>query len=123
MGMRWQVFSICAFYIFVLSFYGCTKKDIIGDVSFPSDTALDVSRYALVIEPYITFRDKPGDDGVVSSHARLGEIFEIEAIKSEMFRGVHVVWIHLKDAGWVSSESMRLYPTKEKAINASKKIK
>lgn len=121
--MRWRVLSVCAFYVFVVSFYGCTKKDVIGELNFPSDTALDVSRYALVTEPYITFRDKPSDDGVVSSHARLGEVFEIEAIKSEMVRGVHVVWIHLKDEGWVASDSVRLYSTKEKAINASKKIK
>ena len=122
-GMRWRVFPICTFYIFVFSFCGCTKEDVIGNVVFPSDTALDFSRYALVIEPYITFRDKPGDDGIVSSHARLGEIFEIEAIKTEMVRGGHVVWVYLKDAGWITSESVRLYSTKEKAVNASKKIK
>ena len=101
----------------------CTKKDIVENVILPKDTALDFPRYALVIEPYVTFRDKPSDDGITSSHAREGEVFEVDAIKVETQNDSQVLWVKLKDAGWISSIFVRLYSTKEKASTASKKLK
>jgi len=101
----------------------CTKKDIVEDLILPADTALDFPQYALIIEPYVTFRDKPSDDGVTSSHAREGEVFEVDAIKVETQNGIQTLWVELKDAGWISSAFIRLYSTKEKAVTASKKLK
>ena len=101
----------------------CTKKDIVEDLNLPADTALDFPQYALIIEPYVTFKDKPSDDGISSSHAREGEVFKINAIKVETQNGKQFLWVELKDAGWISSSFIRLYSTKEKAITASKKLK
>ena len=107
----------------MLILISCSKEDVVEDASLPQETALkDFSRYALVIEPYITFKDTPYEDGVSSSHARAGEVFEVEAIQVQLQNGKKVIWVELKDAGWVQSSSLQLYPTKEKAITASKKI-
>lgn len=115
------LFSLMFFSFVVV---GCTKEDYIENIELPAETAMvDASRYAVVIEPYVTFRDKPQDDGITSSHARAGEIFEVQAIKLEMINGTQVMWIKLKDAGWLVANSLRLYPTKEKANVASRKLK
>ncbi|MGP1439762.1 MAG: hypothetical protein ACTTJ3_03365 [Treponema sp.] len=119
--MRFSLFSC---FLIILLLTSCSKKDEIEKVVLPNDTALtDSMQYAVVIEPYVSFRDKPSDDGITSSHARSGEIFEVEAIKAEMKNGKQILWINLKNAGWLTSSSVRLYPTKEKASTASKKLK
>ncbi len=117
-------FFLIALLILQSLIFSCTKEDVIEKVDLPPETAINnVSRYALVIEPYISFRDKPSEDGITSSHARSGEVLEVEAIKLEMKNEVQEIWVELKNAGWVLSSSLRLYPTKEKAITASKKLK
>ena len=114
----------CFFLFFlIILLTDCTKKDIVQDLVLPADTALDFPRYALVIEPYVTFRDKPSDDGISSSHAREGDVFEIDAIKVETQNDRQVLWVKLKDAGWISSSFIYIYSTKEKAVTASKKLK
>ena len=110
--------------LFCLSFVGCAKEDYIESIELPAETAvMDASRYAVIAEPYVTFRDRPKDDGITSSHARSGEVFEVQAIRLEMIAGKQVIWIELKDAGWLTSDSLKLYPSKEKAIVASRKLK
>lgn len=116
--------SLFACFVTFLLLLGCTKKDVIDKVVLPRDTAITNSmQYAVVIEPYVSFRDKPSDDGITSSHARSGEVFVVEAIKAEMKNGKQILWINLKDAGWITSSSVRLYATKEKASTAAKKLK
>jgi len=118
-------FSLISLTVFsLLVFVSCTKEDYIESIELPRETAMmDASRYAVVIEPYVTFRDRPRDDGVTSSHARAGEVFEVQAIKLEMVNGEQIRWIFLKEAGWLTSNSLKLYPTKEKAFVASRKLK
>ena len=41
----------------------------------------------------------------------------------EMKNGKQILWVNLKDAGWLTSSSIRLYATKEKASTAAKKLK
>ncbi|MGP1438324.1 MAG: hypothetical protein ACTTKH_04555 [Treponema sp.] len=108
----------------ILLLIGCTKKDVIEKITLPQDTAINSAmQYAVIIEPYVSFRDKPSDDGITSSHARSGEVFMVEAIKAEMKNGNQILWINLKDAGWLISSSVHLYSTKEKANTAAKKLK
>ena len=112
------------FFITIFLLTSCTKKNEIEKIVLPQDTAIAYSmRYAVIIEPYVSFRDKPSDDGITSSHARSGEVFVVEAIKAEMKNGKQILWINLKDAGWLTSSSVRLYATKEKASTAAKKLK
>lgn len=102
----------------------CIREDFINKVDLPSETAIqDAVRYAVVVEPYVTFRDRPQEDGITSSHARAGEVLEVSAIKLEMVNGEQFMWVALKDAGWLTADSLRLYPTKEKALVASRKLK
>jgi len=102
----------------------CTKEDYIENIELPAETAVtDASRYAVVMEPYVTFRDRPQDDGITASHARAGEVLEVQAIKLDMINGKQEMWIELKNAGWIISSSLKLYPTEEKAITAARKLK
>jgi len=120
--LHFALFSLAI--LSLLTFVGCTKEDYIENIGLPVETAvMDASRYAVVVEPYVTFRDRPQDDGITSSHARAGEIFEVQAIKLDKINGKQVIWIELKDAGWLTSGSIKLYPTKEKATVASRKLK
>ena len=125
--MRFSVFfffSTVVLFLSTLFLSSCTKKDGLENIILPRDTAITNSmQYAVIIEPYVSFRDKPSDDGITSGHARSGEVFSVEAIKSEMKNGKQVLWVNLKDAGWLTSSSVRLYSTKEKAVTASKKLK
>lgn len=117
-------FLLIAFFSVVLLLTSCTKKNVIEKVVLPKDTAISTSmQYAVIVEPYVSLRDKPSDDGITSSHARSGDVFVVEAIKAEMRNGKQVLWINLENAGWLISSSVRLYPTKEKASTAAKKLK
>lgn len=119
--LRFDLFSLAILLMVVVS---CTKEDYIENMELPKETAvMDASRYAVVLEPYVTFRDKPQDDGITSSHARAGEVFEVRAIKLEMINGEQVMWVCLENAGWLTSTSLKLYPTEEKAIVAARKLK
>jgi len=105
-------------------FVACTKEDYIEGIELPRETAvMDASRYAVVMEPYVMFRDVPKDDGITSSHARAGEVFEVQAINLDMTSGEQVVWVLLKGAGWILATHLRLYPTEEKARAASRRLK
>ena len=121
--MRFPLFLFACFAT-ILLFTNCTKKEDFEKIVLPSDTAItNAMQYAVIIEPYVSFRDRPSDDGITSSHARSGEVFVVEAIKAEMKNGKQMLWINLKDAGWLTSSSVRLYATKEKANTAAKKLK
>ena len=113
--MRFPLFSFACFAT-ILLLANCKKKEGFEKIVLPSDTAItNAMQYAVVIEPYVSFRDRPSDDGITSSHARSGE--------AEMKNGKQMLWINLKDAGWLTSSSVRLYATKEKANTAAKKLK
>ena len=113
-----------ACFVIISLLLSCKKKEGFEKIILPSDTAITNSmQYAVVIEPYVSFRDKPSDDGITSSHARSGEGFVVEAIKVEMKNGKQILWVNLKDAGWLTSSSIRLYSTREKASTAAKKLK
>ena len=121
--MRFPLFSFACFAA-ILLLANCKKKEGFEKIVLPSDTAItNFMQYAVIIEPYVSFRDKPSDDGITSSHARSGEVFVVEAIKVEMKNGKQILWVNLKDAGWLTSSSVRLYATKEKANTAAKKLK
>ena len=107
-----------ACFVIISLLLSCKKKEGFEKIILPSDTAITNSmQYAVVIEPYVSFRDKPSDD------ARSGEVFVVEAIKVEMKNGKQILWVNLKDAGWLTSSSIRLYSTREKASTAAKKLK
>ena len=119
---RFTLFSFILCVVFISS--SCTKEDYIENIDLPAETAVtDASRYAVVMEPYVTFRDRPQDDGITASHARAGEVLEVQAIKLDMINGKQEMWIELKNAGWIISSSLKLYPTEEKAITAARKLK
>ncbi len=116
---RTLIFCLCL----CLLFLSCSKKDNLADLELPSDSAMhDANRYALIIETYISVRDKPGDDGISISHARRLDIFKVEGLEIIHKDNEQILWVNL-GIGWVPRSGLQLYPSWEKANTASKKLK
>ncbi len=109
--------------LFCLVVFSCSKSNDLADLDLPSDSAMhDANRYALITETYISVRDKPGDDGITISHARRLDIFKIEGLEIIQKDDQQIHWVNL-GVGWVPRSALQLYPSKEKANTASKKLK
>ncbi len=109
--------------IFCVLFFSCSKNEGILKLELPEDSAMnDANRYAVIIETYISIRDKPGDDGITTSHARRLDIFKIEGIEIEKKGEEQILWVNV-GSGWVPRSSVQLYSSKEKAETAGKKLK
>lgn len=103
--------------------FSCSERDDFKALELPSDSAMhDANRYALIVETYISVRDKPGDDGITISHARRLDIFKVDGLEIIQKEDEQILWVDL-GVGWVPRTSLQLYPSREKANTASKKLK
>ncbi|MEL3912140.1 hypothetical protein [Treponema pedis] len=111
------------FILFFLSLCSCSKKERLKEVDLPSDSAMnDANRFALIIETYVSLRDKPGEDGIAIAHARRLDIFPVEGLKIVKNKDEQELWINL-GTGWIQRESVQLYPSKEKVLKAAEKYR
>lgn len=109
--------------IFCFFVFSCSKQEGLLDLDLPPDSAMnDANRYAIIIETYISIKDKPGDDGITTSHARRLDIFKIEGLEIEKKDGEQILWVNV-GSGWVPRSSVQLYSSKEKANTAGKKLR
>lgn len=114
-------FALSFFIVFVL--FSCTSDEGLEQVVLPVDSAInDANRYALIVETYISLRDKPGDAGITVAHARQKDVFPVKGIEIVSKNLSQSLWINL-GSGWVPRSCVRLYPTKEKALTEAKKLK
>lgn len=118
--MRYRFAFILIFFLLIFS---CNDDKGLECVVLPSDSAInDANRYALVIETYISLRDKPGYSGIIVAHARQKDVFSVKGIDIVSADSSQSLWIDL-GSGWVPRSCVRLYPTKEKALTEAKKLK
>lgn len=114
---------LCLAVFLVVICTSCAKNTSLGTLELPSTPAVSASdRYALVLDPYISLRDKPGNQGVTVAHGRRGEIHEVTGKKIIEKLNENEVWVNL-GSGWVSSESVELYSSREKAETAAVRFK
>lgn len=103
--------------------FSCSEKNSISDLSFPSSSIISSeNRFALIIDPYVSIRDKPGSDGITVAHGRRGDIFSVrgnQLISSG--KSQQSLWIHIED-GWIQAEKITLFSNKSKATTAAKKF-
>ena len=112
-------FFLVYFFIVLCS---CTKTDGLQEVEFPIDSAMNyANRFALIIETYVSLRDKPGDDGIAIAHARRLDIFPVEGLEILQNGEEQILWVNL-GTGWVKRESVQLYSSKEKVLKAAEKL-
>jgi len=101
----------------------CTAKTDVSSLEMPSFPIVSREmRVALVVDPYIALRDKPGDEGITIEHARRGEVFIVQGKKILESAGRHVLWINL-GAGWVMEDSVQLYSSEARARAAGSELK
>ena len=116
-------FFLCILALSAAFCASCAKNTSLGTLDLPSTPAVSESnRYALVLDPYISLRDKPGDQGVTVAHGRRGEIHEVTGKKIIETQSENEVWVNL-GSGWVSSLSVELYSSREKAETAAVRFK
>lgn len=108
------------FFIFIT--FACTKHSGLQELDLPEDSAMnDANRFALIIETYVSLRDKPGDDGIAIAHARKLDIFPVEGLQIIKDDNKQIVWVNL-GSGWVTRDSVQLYSSKEKVLKAAENM-
>jgi hypothetical protein len=109
---------IAKFSLVLLLFMSCTPKSDITSLELTTSPVISrENRVALVVDPYIALRDKPGDDGITIAHARRGDVFLVEGKRFEQTAGTRVLWIDL-GAGWVRESSLQFYSSEARACAA-----
>ena len=81
-----------------------------------------LERFALVLDPYISLRDLPGETGITIAHGRRGEIYEVSGKRIVQTGSEGIVWVLLGE-GWVTASSVQLYSSREKADTAAAALK
>jgi len=108
---------------FVLCVLSCSRHTGLDTITLPSDSALkDADRFAVIIETYISLKDRPGPSGIIISHARRKEIYEVKGTEFVSKNSDSELWIHLS-GGWLKHSCVELYPSKEKAETAAARLK
>lgn len=107
----------------VLAFASCEKSgQDLSSLSFETTSRISTeNRIALVTDPYISFRDKSGADGITVAHGRRGEIYDISGVSLIEADGELITWYNL-GPGWVVSTSVQIYSDRSKAESASKSL-
>jgi hypothetical protein len=102
-----------------LCLYSCSASDRLGSIKFPSTPVISTEdSVVLVLDPYISIRDQPGESGITVAHGRRGEIFDVVGKRVLVDGKEKSVWIHLEN-GWVEETSVSLYPGRDKALKAA----
>ena len=100
--------------VFILC-VSCTPKSDITSLELTTSPVISrENRVALVVDPYIALRDKPGDDGITIAHARRGDVFLVAGKRFEQTAGTRVLWIDL-GTGWVRESSLQFYSSEARA--------
>lgn len=106
---------IAKFSLLLVLFMSCTPKSDITTLELTTSPVISrENRVALVVDPYIALRDKPGDDGITIAHARRGDVFLVEGKRFEQTAGTRVLWIDL-GTGWVRESSLLFYSSEARA--------
>ncbi len=113
----------CSILALILFFTISCERNTQGNAIVFSATPVisETDKYALVIEPYISFRDQPGDSGITMAHGRRGEIYELTGKKIIAASGANSVWVQLQP-GWVLESAVLLYSNRERAQKAAAEL-
>ncbi|CEM62653.1 hypothetical protein DWQ65_04830 [Treponema phagedenis] len=113
------IFCLCLCLLSV----SCKKESEFKDIRLPADTAMnDANNFAVIVETYVSFRDKPGDFGITIAHARRKDVFPVKGLDIITKDNNQILWVDLGE-GWVPRSCVQLYSSEAKAITASKNLK
>ncbi len=112
----------CLLFFTIFLFTACDRKESLSSLSFPSTPAVSSKdSYALLIDPYISFRDIPGSGGITMTHGRRGEVYRIVSKQYIGTGASSVLWVEL-EPGWITSSSLLQYSSFERARRASQSL-
>lgn len=87
-----------------------------SSIRFPETPVLSgQNRYALVVEVYARVYGSPDRESPIAGHLRRGEILEVDG------RTPDESWVQIRRLpleGWVETETLRLFASRERALNA-----
>lgn len=113
---------IVSFSLLLFLLVSCTPKEDISSLELNAFPIISREhRVALVVDPYIALRDKPGNDGITIAHARRGDVFFVAGKRLEDTAGTRVLWIDL-GSGWVRESSLQFYSSETRARSAGKTL-
>lgn len=115
-----KIFFVLVFSVILLSFGGCRKKnvEILFDESEPLALAPDVS-WALVVEPYVAYRNTSSWDAQVTGHSRKGTVIQVLGYATTEKDGN---W-YLFESGWLSEDDVDVYNNMLRAKKAAESLK
>ena len=104
--------------VFLCLFSSCSKKKVIDNASLNQASLVPGVEWAVVQDPYVAFKENPGFDENVVSHARRGEIFEVKG-KTTVTSGKGSskrsdTWYKF-EPGWLEANVVMIYNNKLKA--------
>ena len=103
-------------------FASCSPKTSLEKIDFPSYSVIaSDGRYALIVDPYVSLRDQPGESGITIAHGRRGDIFEIRGKKIVEGADRKELWLDLGN-GWVVSSATELYSSRATANTAASRF-
>lgn len=103
--------------------FSCSSPRTLNSIAIPDTPVLSAdARYAVVIEPYVSMRDQPGDKGITIAHSRRGDIFTVKGNRIVETADARVLWIDL-GKGWVTESAVQLYSGEERAKTAARALK
>lgn len=100
----------------------CERTGTISTLSFDETPIISQNdRFALILDPYVSLRDAPGDSGITISHARRGDVHEVTGVKLLSSSGEADVWFKLS-GGWITASSVSLYSSRQKALRVAETL-
>lgn len=106
-----------------LTLVSCSPERRLSRAQLPPTPAISTEgRFALVADPYVALRDRPGTVGVTLMHARRGEVHEVTG--NEIVDGEDglVLWVRL-EKGWAPARAVQLFSSRPRAENAAAGLK
>jgi hypothetical protein len=93
---------------------GCRKDD--AQLSLPETPVLSGNnRFVLVVDTYARIHGTPSRDSLIKTQTRRGDILTVKS------RTPDEIWVEVRQLpveGWILRESVRLFPSREQALNA-----
>lgn len=121
-----KAFALFLSMAFICLFASCSKNKGIDDASLNQDYLVPGVQWAVVQDPYVAFKENPGFDENVVSHARRGEVFEVLG-KTNITSGRGAskrndTWYKF-EPGWLEANVVMIYNNKLKADREANLLK
>ncbi len=101
---------------------GCFLRPAEKTVELPETPSLSGGYgWGVITEPYTSFLDTPGRQGIIAAHGRRGEILEVAARRIVNDDNVPRIWFRFEQ-GWLPETSVRIFSNIYQARTAAAEL-